>query len=94
MSFPLTETASELDYCIKSLKNLKGISIASLNICHLLPKIDNIKHILDKSDLDILCLCETFLDNNVVDEELQVPGYNFYRQDRTAASGKSRKIEM
>ena len=89
MSFPLPQDVPEIDYCIKSLKNLKGISIASLNICHLLPKLDDIKHILTKSDLDILCLCETFLDSEILDSELQIDGYSFFRHDRTPPSGKS-----
>ena len=51
--------------------------------------MDDIRVILNRSELDILCLGETFLDNDTLDAELNIDGYNFYRQDRTAASGKS-----
>ena len=89
MIFPTSEKLSDIEYCIQSLKNLKGISIASLNICHLLPKLDDIRILLERSNLDILCLNETFLDDDIADAELNIPQYNFIRADRTIESGKS-----
>ena len=89
MCFLQTEDTTDLEYCTRSLRNLKGISIASLNVCHLLPKIDDIKIILEKSDIDVLCINETFLDDAILDAELTINRYNFHRADRTAESVKS-----
>ena len=49
------------------------------------PKLDEIKLFLNSSSrLDILGLCETFLDENTDDNILQMEGFNFERKDRAA----------
>ena len=88
MCFPHQDDLSMSDYSIKCLQNLKGISIASLNICGLVSKLDDISHLLQQSNLDILVLTESHLSEKIDDSLLNIPGYTFYRQDRTAASGK------
>ena len=61
----------------------KGIHIANLNIQHLLPKLDEIKYQLTRTNSNkILGLCETFLTENACDNILHIPGYTFERRDR------------
>ena len=71
-----------------------GLHIANLNICHIKPKLDDIKIMLSESkNVDILGLCETFLDSSVDDETLHIPNYHFERKDRTRTDnmvGKSK----
>ena len=47
-----------------------------------MPKMDDIKILLDKAKLDILCLNETFLTPNTPDNALSISGYSFFRNDR------------
>ena len=88
MCFPSAAPIPPIDYCCKSLKNLRGISFGCLNICSIKSKIDDVKTLLEHSDLDVLCLVETFLTEEVDDTLLEVPGYNFHRCDRNADSNK------
>ena len=61
----------------------RGLNFANVNKCHMKPKIDEIKHLLNSSSkLDILGLCETFLDENTDDNILHMEGFNVERKDR------------
>ena len=63
--------------------NKKGLHVANINICRIKPKLDEIKLLLNSSsNLDILGLCETFLDEKTDDNILQIEGFNFERKDR------------
>ena len=44
--------------------------------------------LLRDSDLNCLCLCETYLNNSITDGEIDIPGYMCSRNDRDANSGK------
>jgi len=66
----------------------KGLHIVHLNIHYVLPKLDEIKIILSQnSSFECLCLCETFLDGTVLDSQLSIPGYSFFRKDRPSLGG-------
>ena len=71
-----------------------GIYIANVNICHLKPKLGDLKILLSESkNVDILGLCQTFLDSSVGAETLHIPNYHFERKDRTGTDnimGKSK----
>ena len=87
--FPTVEELSDLDYCTSSLSKLKGVTFSCLNIRSLTRHIDSIKSMLSRSKVDCLILNETFLNNSILDPELEIPDYKIYRFDRTATSGKS-----
>ena len=86
--FPCTEDMSDFDYTVESLKNLKGVSFTHLNVRGAVSKLDSIRILLNKGDIDCLILSETFLTDSIDDVELFIPGYYFYRADRTRESGK------
>ena len=66
----------------------KGLHISHLNIHYLFPKLDEIKILLnDQSNIDILCLCETFLNGEFSDDELQIESYEMTRKDRQSHGG-------
>ena len=55
--------------------NNKGLHICHLYIQYLYPKLDEIKILLyNQPNIDIFCLCETFLHNEFSDEELRING--------------------
>ena len=63
----------------------KGLHVSNANICHIKPKLVEIKLLLNSSSkLDILGLFEIFLDENTDDNSLQMKGFNFERKDRAA----------
>ena len=66
----------------------RGLRIGNLNVCHLLPKFDEISLLLNgPCTLDIMGLCETFLNNQVDNNVLNIDGYDFERRDREGNSG-------
>lgn len=65
----------------------KGMLGGHQNIQSLKSKSDQINHILLESNLDFLCLTETWLHKNSPSAALIVPGYDIYRRDRTDAKG-------
>ena len=68
--------------------NRKGFHICNLNIRHLKPKLDDVKLLLDSSNsVDILGLCETFLNKYVDDKTVSIEGYTFERKDRDQCTG-------
>ena len=65
----------------------RGIRIANLNICHILNKMDELKILLsDKRSVDILGVCETFLNDDILDALITAGGFNFERKDRNVKS--------
>ncbi|MEW8547323.1 MAG: endonuclease/exonuclease/phosphatase family protein, partial [Candidatus Thiodiazotropha sp.] len=66
----------------------KGLHICHLNIHYLYPKLDEVKILLsNQANIDILCLCETFLNEQFSDDELKIDGFDFIRKDRQAQGG-------
>ena len=38
--------------------------------------------LLSYNDIDIICITETHLNNDISDSEIEIDGYDFYRKDR------------
>ena len=60
----------------------RGIHIANINIRHLKPKVDQIKIMLQESNIDILGTCETFLSKTDDDTIVNINGFTIERKDR------------
>ena len=77
------------DNLYMDIKNLSqnGISIAAVNVRSLLPKFEEICILLTKSKLDLLCICETWLDSSVSDSDIALDGYTVIRDDRNRHGG-------
>jgi hypothetical protein len=78
---------TELPYCDEPFIDLKctlgkGLKIAHLNIQSLRNKVDHLNILLHKSNIDCLCLTETWLTENDDDAVLKIDDYLFYRMDR------------
>ena len=66
----------------------KCIRFAFLNIHYLLPKIEEIRYHLMQADRpDVFGFCETFLTENISDNELKIDNYVFERKDRFDKKG-------
>lgn len=66
----------------KDLNALRGIKMVLWNIRSLYPKFPALEASLDGVALDLLCLCETWLNASVHDNLISLPGFNLYRFDR------------
>ena len=65
----------------------KGLHFLHLNVDSLLPKIDEVKLIANKSNATILGISETKLDKTIMDSELHIEGYDLIRSDRNRHDG-------
>ena len=71
----------------------RGIYIVNLNVRHLKPKIDDVKIMLQElNNVDILGLCETFLNRNVDDGTINSDGYKTERKDRDSLTSIQNNI--
>ena len=52
--------------------------VACLNINSLVAHIDELRIILDSTEIDILCINETKLDQTIGDHEVCLPGFVLY----------------
>ena len=64
------------------LQKQKGLKIVHLNIRSLLKKIDQLRAILEGSNIEIFTLSETWLHSNIDTHMVQIQGYTAYRLDR------------
>ena len=66
-----------------------GLQISILNICHLLPKLDEIKYLFPTSkSTDIFGVCETFLSDVIPDTLIQNDNCVHVRRDRKGKKGR------
>ena len=57
-------------------------SLMLSNTMSLAPKIDEVRHSVLQTDVDLACFTETWLTDFVHDNVIQIPGYNVVRRDR------------
>jgi hypothetical protein len=71
----------------EKVRNKNGLRIAHINCRSLYPKLDEISWILSETQLDILCLSETWLDSTYLDADISIAGYTLFRKDRKQKRG-------
>ena len=55
-----------------------------VNAMSLYPKLDEINAVVVKHDCDVFCVRETWLGEQIKDNDWEIPDYNIYRKDREA----------
>ena len=60
------------------------MKIGHLNVRSIIDKIDEIRLIISKTKLDLLCISETWLHEKINDNMINVPGYTIVRRDRNS----------
>ena len=59
----------------------RGLHLSTINICHLKPKLDEIKLLLSSANnVDVLGICENFLNKNVDDKTINIDNYIYDRK--------------
>ena len=69
-----------------NLKCAKGHKIAHINIHSLINKFDELCVLIKYTDVDILCITETWLDNNIYDNEITIENYDLFRKSELNVS--------
>ncbi len=64
----------------------KKLLEAHNNACSLVPKLGEVKILINSFSVDMLCITETSLNSDGVDAEVSIENYNIFRGDRQ--SGK------
>lgn len=64
-----------------------GLLGGRLNICTITSKCDQVQHLFYESNLDFLCISETWLHVSSPMAGLNVTGYNIFRKDRSKGGG-------
>ena len=70
-----------------TLDDIKGLKIIHLNIRSLVPKIDLLRTWVYLHKPKIITLSETFLNNDILDNEISIRNYILYRADRATRHG-------
>ena len=60
-------------------------NIGHINARSLIPRLDEVNDLLQRHQLDILCVSETWLTTHVLDRVLVFPGYDIHRNDRSTS---------
>ena len=74
--------------------NNRGIHITHLNIRSLWNKFDIFRQQLANSNIDCMTLSETWLNSNIPDNIISIPGYNIFRLDRQTLNPVTNKIKV
>ena len=67
--------------------NKRGLHFMHVNINSILPKLEELKYIVNSAKLSVIGISESKLDNSVDDSEICIPGYNILRKDRNRNGG-------
>lgn len=85
--FKLFRTVNQAQILWDSRAKWSGLLGGHLNIRSAIPKSEQLQHLLYESNLDFLCLTETWLHENSPADVLKVHGYNMFRRDRAVGRG-------
>ena len=86
-----TQSNSDLDTLSSTdnwkVFNKRGLHLIHLNINSILSKIDELRFISKKSRASVIGITESKLDKTVLDEEINIDGYELARSDRNRHGG-------
>ena len=80
--------------CSTDRAELIGPSFACYNIRSITKKIDDLRLLLGRSQLNCLGLTETWLNASISDEELLMDNYRLFRADRDNGSYKRGGVDL
>ena len=67
--------------------SISGLSFAHLNVRSLFSKMDEITYILSNTNIHVLSLNETRLNDTFSDSDVYIEGFSLFRNDRDGAVG-------
>ena len=87
-TLPITNVKSSdpTNYPIGLLQQ-KGLHFVGINTRSLLPKIDELRLFAHSNKSSIICISESWLDNSISNNEIEIPDYSIERCDRNRNGG-------
>lgn len=82
------EKKEEIFTTLDDLRDQKGLLAIGLNIRSLLAKFEQVELLLEKNNIDILSINESWLGRNIGNNHIRIRDYKVYRHDRNL--GKKR----
>ena len=83
---PRDQNYQEIEFLKSANEKINKVKLATLNVANLLSKkkykINHLEALLREEDIKVLCLQETWLDDEILEAETHIEGYINYRQDR------------
>ena len=79
-------TVFKQDYDV-FVNRVRCLTFGHLNVRSLLPRIDEIRCILNSHNFDVFAVCESWLNHTITDCEIAVNGYEVHRKDRQNSIG-------
>jgi exonuclease III len=74
--------------CFTDFCCCKSLGFLHVNTRSLLPKMNQLKVWVHKSDPDVLVITETWLRKSVLNTDVNLSVYNLFRQDRSSKGGR------
>ena len=65
----------------------RGLSVLHMNARSLLGKMDQLRLLCERNGADIITLSETWLNKDIDDSEIELPGYSIIRRDLSERTG-------
>lgn len=72
---------------MRDIGTLKGLHMVHLNIRSLLPKISELRHLCQESNVSLFGCSETWLDVSILDTEIHIANYCLLKSDRNHKGG-------
>ena len=69
------------------VSNKENLNILYYNARSLVPKLDELALLIETHNPDIVCIVETWLSDDILDNEISFPGFHVYRFDRNRHGG-------
>lgn len=66
---------------------VQNLTLSHLNVRSLLPSFAAFRDLLLNKNYDVCCLSETWLDYNITNDHVRIPGYSLVRRDRGTRGG-------
>ena len=80
------KNSSDLKVLYLNARSLKSFVSIDDNPTKKVCKITLLQEFVQSGSYEVICICETWLNNTVLDAEL-LPGFNIFRRDRTVKTG-------
>ncbi|XP_045107676.1 uncharacterized protein LOC123515047 [Portunus trituberculatus] len=84
---PDITTPSKSDSKIYESFNNKGLHIIHINSRSLMNKLEEVRLLALKTNAAVMCISETWLDDSVTNNEIEISGYQVIRKDRNRNGG-------
>ena len=82
-----TTSSTDENDSLSNIFGKKGLHFMHLNIRSLIPKLAEVRSLIQRTGAAVVAISETWLDETVQDAEVDVDGYSVIRQDRNRQGG-------